>query len=116
MGYHITSQQGRSFFYSGDTGNELNDVWTAISPQVLIIEVTSSDKWIEYSKQHGHLTPALLKTELAAFHHSKGYLPRVITVHMNPVDESNIRAELTEIASELGASIEVACEGMTIDL
>jgi phosphoribosyl 1,2-cyclic phosphodiesterase len=116
MGYQVTAKGGQSFFYSGDTGNGLNAVWSAISPQVLFIEVTSDDKWMAAGKQRGHLTPTLLKEELMAFSQIKGYLPKVIAVHMNPVDENSIRAGLDAVAVQIDASIELAFEGMLIEL
>ena len=116
MGYQVTDKGNQSFFYSGDTGNDLNEVWSSISPQVLFIEVTSDDKWMAAGKQRGHLTPSLLKDELMAFKRMKGYLPKVIAVHMNPVDENSIRTGLAAVAVELDASIELAFEGMLVEM
>jgi ribonuclease BN (tRNA processing enzyme) len=116
MGYQVTTEDGSSFFYSGDTGDDLSEAWAEISPRVLFIEVTSDDKWLEAGKQRGHLTPALLKQELISFHGIKGYFPRVISVHMNPADEFQIRSELKAIAADMGTSIDLAYEGMLVEI
>jgi len=116
LGYQVTSPDGGSFFYSGDTGQGLSEAWAAISSPVLFIEVTASSKWAQSGIRHGHLTPVQLKSELEAFKQIRGYFPRVITVHMNPSDESNIRSELAEVASDIGVSIELAYEGMLIQI
>jgi phosphoribosyl 1,2-cyclic phosphodiesterase len=116
LGYQVSTSGGRSFFCSGDTGIGLSSVWSAISPDVLFIEVTSCDKWLESMKNNGHMTPTLLKQELISFKNIKGYFPRVITVHMNPLDEPLIRSELALVSSELGVSIEMAYEGMLVGL
>jgi hypothetical protein len=57
-----------------------------------------------------------LKGELLDFQKVKGYLPDVVAVHMNPSLESEIEAELTTIAGELGNSIKLAYERMKIEL
>jgi len=64
----------------------------------------------------GHLTPRLLKEELAEFKGIKGFLPPVVTVHMNPQLESEIREELEEVSRELGSEITPGYEGMRIVL
>jgi len=58
----------------------------------------------------------LLKEELLEFQKIKGYLPDVITVHMNPSLGSEIKTELSVIAGELGNSVIPAYEGMEIEL
>jgi ribonuclease BN (tRNA processing enzyme) len=116
VGYQVTAADGKKFFYTGDTGPGLADCWRQISPQLLIIEVTASEKYIEWAIRAGHLTPALLKQELASFQKVKGYLPRVVAIHMNPSLEEEIAAGLAAVAKELDCSITLACEGMEISV
>jgi ribonuclease BN (tRNA processing enzyme) len=114
MGYQVTSADGKTIFYSGDTGANLAELWKRIAPQVLFIELTAPNRWEEAVKRSGHLTPNLLKGELSSFHEIHGYLPRVIAIHINPLDEKETRSEISEVANQLGASIEMAREGLQL--
>jgi ribonuclease BN (tRNA processing enzyme) len=116
VGYQITAPDGKTVFYSGDTGAGLATVWGLVSPQLLVIEVTSPDKYSEWAANSGHLTPRLLEQELRSFQKLKGYLPQVVTVHMNPMLIEEISMELATVAKALGASVTPAIEGMQIQL
>ncbi len=116
VGFYITGPQGESAFYSGDTGPGLFETWRHISPQVVVIEVTLSDIYTERAREAGHLTPQLLGAELATFRQMKGYLPRVVAVHMDPTLESAIEGEIGTVASDMPADISLAHEGMVLDI
>ncbi len=116
VGYQVTSPDGKVIFYTGDTGPGLADCWEKVSPQLLIIEVTSSNRFTEFGRQSGHLTPGLLKQELEHFHELKGYLPQVVTVHMSPGLEKEIEAEIAAVARELNSQITLGYEGRQIEL
>jgi ribonuclease BN (tRNA processing enzyme) len=116
VGYQVTAGDGKAVFYAGDTGPGLAECWRHVSPQLLIIEVTSSDKYSEWAAGSGHLSPALLKQELAGFQKVNGYLPRVVAIHMNPALEEEIAAEIAAVAKVLGCSITLAYEGMQISI
>jgi len=116
VGYQITSVGSETVFYAGDTGPGLADCWQYISPRLIIIEVTAPNRYMQFGREKGHLTPGLLKEELLDFQKVKGYLPDVVAVHMNPGLEFEIEAELAVIAEELGNSINLAYEGMKIEL
>ncbi len=116
MGYQISSEDGKTIFYSGDTGEGLTDIWKHISPHILFIELTTSNQWEESIKKNGHLTPHLLDQELRHFQEIKGYFPRVISVHMNPQDIDEIKTEISQVSNSLGISIELAYEGMQVQL
>jgi len=119
IGYQITSSDGKKVFITSDTGPglflQLKD-WKQVSPDLLIIEVTALNKYDDFAHQSGHLTPALLQQELETFREIKGYLPQVITVHMNPLDEKGIKDEIATIARVLNTKIRLGYEGMRIDL
>jgi len=115
-GYQITSPEGKMLFYSGDTGPGLDSCFKKISPQLLILEVTSPNRFREFGLKTGHLTPQLLKQELANFRLLKSYLPPVILVHMNPFLEEEIIREVAVVSRELEAEIALASEGMSISL
>jgi len=118
VGYQISTPQGKNLFYSGDTGNGLGDIWQHISPDLLIIEVTAADGFLKSAKEANHLTPGLLKEELISFRKIKGYLPKVITMHMFPQspEKELIEEELKRVAFELNADITPGYEGMQISL
>jgi ribonuclease BN (tRNA processing enzyme) len=116
IGYQITSSNGKKVFITSDTGPNLSDCWKQISPDLLIIEVTALNKYADFARQSGHLTPALLQQELESFREIKGYFPQVITMHMNPLDEKGIKAEIATIAKALKLQIQLAHEGMQINL
>ena len=116
VGYQVTSPDGKIVFYTGDTGPGLAGCWEYVSPQLLIIEVTVPDRYEEFARKTGHLTPSLLKQELISFRELKGYLPRVVVVHMDPRFEKEIEAEITVVAEALDNSINLAYEGMQLHL
>ena len=116
VGYQVTSPDAKIVFYTGDTGPGLAECWKRISPQLLIIEVTASNRYEQYCADNGHLAPVLLKRELESFREVKGYLPDVITVHMSPEMESEIHPELAAVARELECTIIPGSEGMEVDL
>ena len=103
-------------FYTGDTGPGLADCWECVSPQLLIIEVTASNRFEEFGRESGHLTPSLLKQELDDFQKLKGYLPQVITLHMSPGLEKEIEAEIAAVAKDLNNPITLGHEGMQLHL
>ena len=115
VGYQL-SADGKTFFYTGDTGSGLAECWQRVSPQLLIIEVSASNRYTEWAVDEGHLTPSLLERELADFRELKGYLPRIIIVHMTPHLEKEIAGEVAGVAKDLDASITLAHEGMEINL
>jgi len=116
VGYQVTSPDGKIALYTGDTGPGLADCWEHVSPQLLIIEVTAPDKYEEFAKEKGHLTPSLLKEELTVFRELKGYLPPVVVVHMNPRLEKEIETEIATVAKTLNNSINLGYEGMQLNL
>jgi ribonuclease BN (tRNA processing enzyme) len=115
VGYQLT-KGGRSFFYTGDMGQGLTECCKDVFPQLLITEVTGSNKFTEWAAEGGHLTPELLQRELEDFRKLNGYLPRVITVHMSPHLEKDIAAEIAVVSQTLDSPISLAYEGMEIKL
>ena len=116
VGYQIASADGKMAFYTGDTGPGLTDCWQYVSPQLLIAEVTAPNKYEEFAKKSGHLTPSLLKQELINFRELKGYLPHVVLVHMNPDLEKEIAGETAAVAQALNSPITLGYEGMRLHL
>jgi len=116
VGYQVTSIDGKAVFYTSDTGPGLTGCWQRVSPQLLITEATLPNRYEQYARQSGHLTPALLQQELASFQQLKGYLPPVIVVHMSPNLEEEIAAEVADVARALDNPVTLAYEGMQLHL
>lgn len=116
VGFQVSSPDGKVVFYTGDTGPGLADCWEQVSPQLLVTEVTASNRYEEFGRESGHLTPGLLREELVIFRKLKGYLPRVVAVHMNPELEQEIEAEIAAVAKGLNSVITLGYEGMQLQL
>ena len=114
VGYQVTSPDGKSLFYTGDTGRNPASLWETVSPGLLVTEVTLPNKFESFVQDTGHLTPRLLKQELIDFNRVKGYLPPIVTVHMSPHLESEIKEEVAQVAAELAVNITVGYEGMKV--
>ena len=83
---------------------------------MLIIEVSGINKSQDFLKSVGHLSAGLLKEELIQFRQMKGYLPRVVVIHVPPQFQKEVEQEVKEIARELGVGIDIGYEGMKITL
>ncbi|MBN1693421.1 MAG: lactamase [Dehalococcoidales bacterium] len=116
VGYQITSPHGKKVFITSDTGPGLEECWEKISPNLLLIETTCPNKDEDFAIQSGHLTPALLQKELESFLKIKAYLPQVILVHVNPIFEKEIKAEVREVEKSLDAKIRIGSEGMQLNI
>ena len=112
FGYQVSNGDGTAIFYTSDTGPGLSECWEYLSPQLLIIEVTFSNRHSEFAVKTGHLTPDLLYEELVNFSKLKNYLPRIIVVHMCPILEQEIENEIAIVAKSLNSPITLAVEGM----
>ncbi|MFH1651069.1 MAG: MBL fold metallo-hydrolase [Chloroflexota bacterium] len=113
-GFQVADADGKVIFYTGDTGAGLEECWRRVDPQLLIVELTMPKRWEEVARRVGHMTPGLLEQELTLFRKLKGYLPRVVTVHMAPTEEEEIAAEVAVVKASLGADIVLAREGMRL--
>ena len=116
VGYQITSSDGKSLFYTGDTTVGISECWQHISPQLLITEVAGPNKYEDWLKKAGHLCARFLKEELMQFRQLKGYLPRVIVIHIGNPYEQEIKEEVAQVAQELKADITLGYEDMKVTL
>jgi phosphoribosyl 1,2-cyclic phosphodiesterase len=116
VGYQMTSADGRSLFYTGDTTKGISDCWQHVSPQLLITEVAGPDKYEDWLKKAGHFCPRLLREELIQFRRLKGYLPRVIVIHIGNPYEQEIKEQVAQVAQELEADISLGYEDLMITL
>jgi len=111
VGFEITSSDGKTLFYTGDTGPGLSSIWGKISPQLIIADVTWPNSLSTAARDAGHLCPKTLEKELAEFRSLKGYFPRVVIIHLSPQHEPEIEREVREVVKSLGTSIDIAHEG-----
>ena len=111
VGFQITSGDGKTLFYTGDTGPGLSSMWGKISPQLIIADLTWPNSLADAAKDAGHLCPEMLREELIEFRRTNDYLPKVTIIHMSPQHESEIEREVREVAKSLGISIDIAHEG-----
>jgi cAMP phosphodiesterase len=116
VGYEITSSDGKTLFYTSDTTVGVSDCWQHISPQLLVTEVAGPNKYGDWLKKAGHLCAEFLKEELKRFRQVKGYLPRIIVIHIGNIFEQEIRKEVARVAQELEADISLGYEDMKITL
>ena len=118
FGFEVCNDQGRTVFYTADTGPLSEGYWGQTDPDLLVIETTAPSSQTEMVRVAGHLTPGLLEEELVRFRSLRGHLPRVLTVHMDPLLEGSgeLDSELADVASRLGADIRVATEGLEIEI
>ncbi|MFH1100733.1 MAG: MBL fold metallo-hydrolase [Methanobacteriota archaeon] len=115
IGFEITSKDGKKkFFYSGDTGPGLSPLWRHISPQLIIIDVTFPNSLEQTAKNAAHLCPKMLNKELQDFLRIKGYLPKILLIHLNPKYEKKIKEEIQGLAKELNHPITITREGDTL--
>jgi ribonuclease BN (tRNA processing enzyme) len=116
VGYQITAPGGAVMFYSGDTGPGLENCWRQIKPQLLIIELTASEKYREAMMKVGHMTPELLRQELGIFRDIHGYLPQIVVAHTSPTVAADIAKELSKVEEALSTKITIAREGWQLTI
>ena len=123
VGYQITSSDvqhsnelSAGLFYTSDTTVGISDCWQHISPQLLITEVAGPNKYGDWLKKAGHLCAGFLKEELIQFRQLKGYLPRVIVIHIGNLFEQEIKEEVAQVAQELKADISPGYEDMKVTI
>jgi len=116
IGFQVTARDGKSLFYTGDTGPGLVECWQHVTPRLLIVEVSGPDKSVDFFKQIGHLSPTLLKEVLIQFRRVRGYLPRVVVIHIPPSHQREVERETKIVSRQLGIPIDIGHEGMKITL
>ena len=118
FGFEVRDANSRSLLYTADTGPLPEDYWNQSDPDLLVIETTAPSSQNEMVRAAGHLTPSLLEEELVRFKALKGHLPRVLCVHMDPLLGANdeIQSELSDVAARVGTDIQVAIEGLEIEV
>lgn len=96
VGYLVEDNDGKSFFYTGDTG-PTSDTWKYIGKRqldALIIETSFPNKLTDLAVKTGHLTPNLLREELLCL---KELPKRIFITHPKPQYQKIIEAELKKL-------------------
>ncbi|MBI4284566.1 MAG: MBL fold metallo-hydrolase [Chloroflexi bacterium] len=114
VSYQVTSPDGKVALFTGDTGPGLADLWSHVSPQLLVIEVTAPSRYEQFAREAKHLTPGLLQQELTSFRDIRRYLPRVLIVHTNPAELPTIESEVAAVARSLECPITISSMGMQV--
>jgi ribonuclease BN (tRNA processing enzyme) len=116
VGFEITAKDGKSVFYSGDTGPGLSSLWDHISPHLIIVDLTFPNKLETRAMNSQHLCPKMIKKEILELYKIKKYYPQIYLIHLSPKFETEIRKEVQEISKELDLPINIAFEGETINI
>jgi ribonuclease BN (tRNA processing enzyme) len=108
VAYIIIDRKGKSLLYTGDTG-PTDAIWkTPHTIGALIVEASFPNRMEDLAIKTGHLTPKLLKVELAKMK----VLPRQIFVtHPKPQYMKQIRKEIKEISVEEKINIRILKSG-----
>lgn len=117
VGYLVRSRSGACFGYSGDTYGDLlplvQDEWR---PRVLFVEMTYPTREADLAKLTGHLTPALLRAQLAGAVEARTVMPQVIAVHIGFADRDQIIRELADVAKDLRIDLTAGREDMVVTI
>lgn len=113
LGFLISNGE-RSLYYTGDTAPGFSARLAASPPDVLISEVTYSNAGAEDASRNGHMTPALLRGEIASIVAASAWTPRVIVVHRNPTHEQEITHEVDVLRAETGWDITLGAADMEL--
>jgi len=116
VGYMVSVPGGSRLLYTGDSGPGFYRQMLGLEPQLLVVEVTASNRYTDFGLSARHLTPALLEAELLAYREAEGYIPDVVCVHMYPGQEKEIIGQLNQAAERLGTDIHPSFEGMQIKI
>ena len=89
----LVEKEGRSFFYTGDTGPAINTWKKFLNKKLnaLIIEVSLPDKMKDLATKTGHLTPRLLFEDLKLFNQKP---EKIFITHIKPLYKKAIEREL----------------------
>ena len=101
----LVSGTGASVYYTGDTGPGFSERLAAAPPNVLITEVTYSNAGADDATRNGHMTPAMLSSEIERIIAASEWIPRVVVVHRNPAHDDRISQEIDALRAETGWDI-----------
>ena len=115
VGY-LVGREGRTLYYTGDTGPGFANGLVDAPPDLLLTETTSANARSDLARRAGHLTPTTLRDEIATLVERAQWTPKVVVVHMNPADQAAIEQEIAAIRQETGWDIMTGRVGMTLEV
>ncbi len=95
-GFILEKEGGKTIAYTGDTG-PTDLFWKRVGTRnvgCLIVETSFPNRMEQIALQSGHLTPSLLKKEIAKM---KSPPPRIFLIHAKPQHQQEIEREVPEI-------------------
>jgi ribonuclease BN (tRNA processing enzyme) len=118
LGLRVSDEEGKSFYFTSDSGPLRDETRSRLGGiHVLVTEVTMSSEHETMALEAGHLTPGLLERELVTFEQSFGRpLPRVVVVHLDAMEESDVREELAVLAERLEVRIDIGHAGLEFEV
>ena len=117
VGYIVSTGAGDRFAYTGDTsGNLIPFLASNSERQVLFIEVTFPDRLADLAEITGHMTPKSLRSQLQEAMAAGLTPPKMVAVHLDPVNQDELLAEISALAADLDIDLTPGYEGMLIDL
>ncbi len=115
IGFYV-EKEGRSVFFTSDTGGHMGPIFERIHPDLIVMECTYPNRLEDWAVAFCHLTPDFVRREVEEFRRIQGYVPRILIAHMNPHYEAEIRAELAPLIAELDGLLEVSYEDMEVTI
>jgi ribonuclease BN (tRNA processing enzyme) len=111
-GYLVEDKAGTAVVYTGDSG-PTDDIWKRMAGhrvQALIVEVSFPNSQSRLARISGHLTPALLKKEIAKMPVTPD---KIFVCHPKPPFRRTIEKELATIR---GVPVEILEDGMEMEI
>ena len=96
---------GARVFYTGDTGPGFSESLIDAPPDLLMTEVTYGSDAADQAERNGHMTPALLRNEIASLVRKTGWRPRIGVIHRNPAHDADIASQIRVLGADTGWEI-----------
>ncbi|MDP7618846.1 MAG: MBL fold metallo-hydrolase [Dehalococcoidia bacterium] len=115
VGY-LVANDGRSLYYTGDTGPGFAAALRQSPPDLLLSEVTFPNDQAERASSTGHIVAATLRSEIQSLIDATGWVPRALALHLFPQTEAGVRRDIDELRAETGWDIGIGRAGQTVSI
>jgi len=116
VGFEVKAKNQKTIFYTGDTGQNLSEIWHEVTPDLLIIDATFPDSLEQTAKNAKHLCPQLIDKELETFYQINRYYPKIYLTHMSPQYIKEIENDVKKLNKENEYCIHLAQMDETISV